>query len=138
MKLKHIEKNTYVDIDTGEQVSGDPRDLNIHVAYFMDTIMHFGKYKGVKISEIWEKDPGYIKWMKKEGFSIYVEFEPHNITRVDPNHSINVYKPVMLTEKGLENGADVMARDIKNNLDSKMFDKYPEIFDDEEDVPWDD
>lgn len=153
MRLKHIEKNIYVDLDTGEEIRGDPGELNIKVVYYTNTIIHFGKYVGKTIRQIWFEDENYIKWMKKVGFNVVLnnmddtqkkkkETNRQKKRRKKrekmnrPDNSVKTYPDVMLTEKGLENGFDVFERVLKNQLDSKMFDKHPEIFDDE-DVPWD-
>jgi len=32
-----------------------------------DTILNFGKYKGIIVSDVVETDPGYIRWLIEKG-----------------------------------------------------------------------
>ena len=41
----------------------------------LDTLLEFGKYQGLSVSEILEDDPDYIDWLKNEGYELSDEVE---------------------------------------------------------------
>lgn len=146
MEIKYIE-GKYVDTETGEIIQGEPGELNMRIVYDKNTVIHFGKHKGKTILEIGGSDPGYLKWMRKTGFKVYDSPQRDErsfglVFRSRNNGGVIRYPAVMMTDRGLERGSDVMLRDIRNHLDNHMMDKHPEIFDAswEEglDIPWDD
>jgi hypothetical protein len=130
MEIKYIE-GKYIDTETGEIIDGEPGELNMRIVYDKHTVIHFGKHKGKTILQIGGDDPGYIKWMKNTGFKVYDKTDKATITtkRKAIGNAIVRYPSVMLTERGIEDGFDVFARDFKNHMNNHMIDKHPEIFD---------
>lgn len=58
------------------------------------TIFKFGKHKGKTVMEVAEKDPGYLSWLRRDGFSgfgkevteaifAWEEANPEEVMRID-------------------------------------------------------
>ena len=93
-------RHGYVNTESGELII--PKDLNHQfelnreLEYNLDTVMHFGKYKGKTVKQIMLESPTYIYWMRSKGFKVLEQKHTvqmiHNPIDVVPMCGNNVHE----------------------------------------------
>lgn len=124
-------ENCFVVDETAEVLEGDFNELSRQVSYKLNTVLHFGKYKGKTIEEIIILDPKYIYWMGDKEFNLTQEVKTYSNSHTKQRAKDAGYEKRDGNYVRVHSDPERGLKDFRNEIDDKMFGKHDIGFDEE-------